>query len=231
MSASAAQIQRRRAKSAAATKARKTRIRAIVLVCIFVLVVAFQGPRTWRMISGGDATTAAAPAPEAAAGREPEKVSPALLSLRRNPGADPFATRALTDRDSRPGSLAAPAGTHDPFAPRGGSAQPVAQPQASQIVVGTPTRSRVATRSFIVILASVPTSRGWNTATRFARAARASGVGSIGVVESSLRNPLRPGYYVVYLGSYRTLRDVTAAVARAHRYGFRGAYQRQLVRY
>ena len=233
MSASAAQIQRRRAKNAAASKARKTKIRAIVLVCIFAIVLVVQGPRTLKMISGGDgsAPVAVPASPSAAAPKlVTEKVSRALQSLRRNAAGDPFAARAIADRDPRPGT-ADPAGRNDPFAVRETSQPDVPTQAPPPLVVGTPTQSGVAKRSFIVVLASIETSRGRGTATRFARSARAASIGSIGVVESSKRRPLRAGYYVVYLGSFRTLSAATAAAARAHRRGYSGAYLRQLVRY
>ncbi len=81
------------------------------------------------------------------------------------------------------------------------------------------------------MLASIPTSNSRAQAVRFARTARARGIGSVGVLRSSARNRLRAGYWVVYSGMYRNASGAQRAAAQVHARGYRTAYLRQLVRY
>ena len=107
---------------------------------------------------------------------------------------------------------------------------PVAAPLPKQIVIGRPGGHRVATHGFIVILASIPTRNGRNDATRFAQRARRN-VGDLSILNSSHSRPLRGGYWVVYSGPYRTLREVSKRVGAIHAAGYRTAYLRELIAY
>jgi hypothetical protein len=106
----------------------------------------------------------------------------------------------------------------------------VALPIPRQIIVGTPGR-RAPRVGWTVVLASIPTSHSRTQAVRFARSARTHGVRDARVLKSSTRNRLRPGYWVVYSGTYRHLSGVERAAAYVHARGYRTAYIRQLVRY
>ena len=85
--------------------------------------------------------------------------------------------------------------------------------------------------SKIVILASIPTSRGRGTATSFMSSARGKGLSSVSLLNSSNRRPLRGGYWVVYTGPYASLAAVSNASSSVHGKGYSGAYVRELVVY
>jgi len=83
---------------------------------------------------------------------------------------------------------------------------------------------------YTVVLASLPAGTG---AAAAARAAAAEALGRnlprVGVLDSSLYVSLRPGYYVIFSGVYRTMRAAQAAVAfAATRYP--SAYARMIAR-
>ena len=80
-------------------------------------------------------------------------------------------------------------------------------------MIGRPGGHRVAKRSWIVVLASIPTANGRPAALSFARGARRS-VGGLSILNSSNRASLRGGYWVVYSGPYGTLQTVTQRAAR-----------------
>ena len=109
------------------------------------------------------------------------------------------------------GTVSAPAGLHDPFVLSGARSAPVPVSAPStptsaglpkQIVIGKPGKGRVAKRGFIVILASIPTAQGQKAASAVAANARRHGVGSVSILNSSNRRPLRGGYWVVYTGPF-----------------------------
>jgi hypothetical protein len=100
-----------------------------------------------------------------------------------------------------------------------------------KIVIGTPGKGRKAERGWIVILASIPTAQGQKTASAVAGSARQRGLGSVSILNSSNRRPLRGGYWVVYTGPYASLADVSHHAGAAHGKGFATAYVRQLVVY
>jgi hypothetical protein len=98
-------------------------------------------------------------------------------------------------------------------------------------VIGTPGGNRIAKHGWIVILASIPTSEGEATATRFAASARQNGVDQISVLNSSNRRPLRGGYWVVYTGPFTSLSDVSTRASQVHSHGYATAYIRELIVY
>jgi hypothetical protein len=226
--------QGRRTRERAAKERRKKLLLAGGLGLLLVLLV-IQVPRTLNMLksdsssatpSGGITTTPTQAPARNASGR--------ALRFLRAQADDPFASRRITDAETRPGAVGASSGLHDPFQPK--SARPaspphrVALPIPSRIIVGTPGRHAPKV-GWTVVLASIPTSHSRGQAVRFARSARSHGVSNAAVLKSSSRNRLRPGYWVVYSGTYRNLSGVQRAASQVHARGYRTAYVRQLVRY
>jgi hypothetical protein len=219
-----------------AAKERRKKLLLVAGAVLLLVVLAIQVPRTLKMLksdssatapSGGITATPSKAPSDKASGRTPR-------FLRAAKADDPFASRRITDAESRPGAVGASSGLDDPFQPNSAAptspAHRVALPIPRRIVVGTPGR-RAPRVGWTVVLASIPTSHSRAQAVRFARSARAHGVGDARVLRSSTRNRLRPGYWVVYSGVYRHLSGVERAAARVHARGYRTAYIRQLVRY
>ena len=91
-----------------------------------------------------------------------------------------------------------------------------------KIVIGKPGGNRKARHGWIVILASIPTGRARARQRSFAAKARQNGLGSVAVLNSSNRRPLRGGYWVVYTGPFKTLeRGFSAQAGRVHSIGYR----------
>jgi hypothetical protein len=204
-------------------------------VGVLLVVLAIQVPRTLNMLKSDSSSTGLSGGVTSTPGKAPaSKASKRALRFLRAKADDPFAARRLTDGETRPGSVGAPSGLHDPFQPNSAApaspAHRVALPIPRQIIVGTPGR-RAPRVGWTVVLASIPTSHARGRAVLFARSARAHGVGDARVLKSSTRNRLRPGYWVVYSGTYRHLSGVERAAAHVHARGYRTAYIRQLVRY
>ena len=83
---------------------------------------------------------------------------------------------------------------------------------------------------YTVVLESVPTSTGRAFAVARAKRARAAGLASVGVLDSSNYSSFHPGYYVVFAGIYSSPADAARAVGTAHARGFGDAYQKQVTR-
>jgi hypothetical protein len=218
-----------------AAKERRKKLLLVAGICMLLAVLAVQVPRTLNMLKSDSSSSGLSGGVTSTPTKAPAtKASKRALRFRRAKVDDPFAARRITDAESRPGAVGASGGLHDPFQPN--SAAPASPPHPlspsipRQIVVGTPGR-RAPRRGWTVVLASIPTSHSRGQAVRFARSARAHGVGDARVLKSSSRNRLRPGYWVVYSGVYRHLSGVERAAARVHARGYRTAYIRQLVRY
>jgi hypothetical protein len=79
-----------------------------------------------------------------------------------------------------------------------------------------------------VVVGSVPVTRGREAALRQARAAIRAGLPAVGVLDSSQFASLRPGYYVIFSGFYRTVDGAMAAVQTAQKNGYRRAYEREV---
>jgi hypothetical protein len=246
----------------AAEKARKQKLIAAGAIAVLAIVLAFQLPRTLKALhSSGNstpapaapspaATPAAAPAPAASpAEQKPSRELQALLSGRV---VDPFASRGASSVDPAPRPIAAPAGMRDPFAHGGTSSldapvrdvsappglrDPFVRPSASvpsesikQIVVGSGTGK--PTIGYIVVLASIPLNEGRGAAVQFAHRATAAGIKGVAILNSSSRKPLRHGYWVVYIGSWKSVLTAINAASAVHGVpGYGGSYVRQLVRY
>jgi hypothetical protein len=134
-----------------------------------------------------------------------------------------------------------PAGVRDPFEGTGtASSTPAVKKTASasysaplpaQIVIGKKSKNSVATKGWIVILASIPTHQGRASATAFVAKAAKKGISGLSVLNSSNSRPLRGGYWVVYSGPFKTIASVNQHASSVHQSGFGSAYVRQLVVY
>jgi hypothetical protein len=79
-----------------------------------------------------------------------------------------------------------------------------------------------------VVVGSVPTTRGREAALRLARAAILAGMPRVGVLDSSEFASLRPGYFVIFSGSYESEDEALAAVEAAQSRGYPRAYEREI---
>jgi hypothetical protein len=215
--ASVAAAQRPRAARAAARQRRQA-ILLVVLVAVLAALLAYELPhvlnRSAAATSSGSSSNSAAAA-----------LNRAAKSAHGRAGGDPFAGNPLPNQDARPVTR----GGADPFkgGPRPVSAQ---RPIPGQIVIGRPGGNRVATHGWIVILASIPSRNGHASAANFAHRARPH-VGSLSILNSSRRRPLRGGYWVVYAGPYRSLGAVSRRAGYVHAAGYQTAYIRELITY
>jgi hypothetical protein len=202
----------------AAAKRRRQAILLIVLAAVLAALLAFELPRLLKGSAAARSSTASSLSAAAALNR-------AAKSAHGRAGGDPFAGNPLPNQDARP----VKAGGADPF--KGGPRAVAAQkPIPGQIVIGRPGGNRVATHGWIVILASIPSRNGHGSAVHFARGARQH-VGSLSILNSSRRRPLRGGYWVVYAGPYQSLGAVSRRAGYVHAAGYRTAYIRELITY
>jgi hypothetical protein len=219
--ASMAAAQRRGAARAAA-KRRRQAIFLIVLIALLAVLLAWELPRVLRRSEAASSSAA----PSAPATNPHQR-----LNLRRGAGSDPFLRTPLPNQDAP----VVTRGGRDPFK-GGGSVVRPKQPvpgqfaPGRQFVIGRPGGQRVAHHGWIVILASIPTRNGHASAVHFARRARGN-VGSLSILNSSRRRPLRGGYWVVYSGPYPSLSAVSRRAANIHAAGYGTAYIRELITY
>jgi len=220
-----ATIATRRREAAIASKKKRKTIFVVLGGIAFVVLLVFQVPKTLDLLSSD--TTAAPVAPVPTTTPVP-KAPPAAARLLAAPATvDPFASRKIADGDPKPGPVAVPSGARDPFVRVATST--VLSPK--RIVIGTPTFGETPTVGYIVVLASVRSGAGRGVAERIANRARRDGLGTVGVLDSSTRRPLRAGYYVAYVGPFTSGAAVRDAASRAHANGYRTAYIRELVKY
>jgi hypothetical protein len=146
----------------------------------------------------------------------------------------------------------------DPFVPQiatGGATKSVLQGgatprvRANQFVIKDPFQDQLSSQStsgpvsaskpsssptasghgaYIVILASVPVPQGLAAARRIAKTARARGIDGAGVLTSAGFHSLRPGFYVVFGGMYKSARAAAGGLDAARAHGFLTAYPRFL---
>ena len=233
---SGGKAQQKRIAAAAAKKQRRQKVIAFGGLGVLAILMFFQGPKLLKAFGGSDASK-----PTALAGTplpsEPQG-DPRALRLLKVTGNDPFLARTLADKDPRAGSVPGPAGTHDPFG-KSATSQPATPTPAPAVtpaeaplpVVGDLRPGAFARRGWIVVLASIQTRIGRPYAERFARGARRKHIGSISVLDSSTRRPLRAGYFVVYTGPFASLSAVQRSAARVQASGYPTAYVRQVLRY
>jgi len=232
--------------SAAAERAAKER-RQLYIVCglgvLLLLVVAFEVlPKVMGGSSAPPAPTVTTPAPASSAPAAASETAAGKAALRhalRQPARDPFVGH-VPSTPTALGNVSGPAGVHDPFAKAGSagssSAPVLTTPAATQtikgtIVIGKPGGGAVAQHGWIVILASLPTSKGKAAATVFAAKAKRAGAGTVSILNSSNSRPLRGGYWVVYTGPFSSLADVNQHASAVHAHGYGSAYIRQLIVY
>jgi hypothetical protein len=219
--------------AAQAAKARRQMIMVGALCVVLAGVLAFEAPSFLKLFRGSSSSTSTTPVattPAPTPGTEK-----ALRAVRHASASDPFSTRVALAADSGVRQAAIPPGSRDPFAVPTGSSSPTpaatSTPLPEQIVIGAPGGNRTARHGWIVILASIPTSQGEPSATRFAATARQNGVDQVSVLNSSNRRPLRGGYWVVYTGPFKSLNDVSARASQVHSHGYATAYIRELIVY
>ena len=225
-----AAVARRRGSIAtkAAAKQRKQRIFVVVLAVVLAVLLAYEVPRTLKLVGKSELPTAVA-APSVPTTAPPSADAAKRLHGSGN-GADPFAIRGVSNADTRIAPVDGPDPFMAPAAATHAAPTPVAAPLPQQIVIGRPGGHRVAKRGFIVILASIPTGNGRGDAISFARRARHN-IGGLSILNSSHSRPLRGGYWVVYSGPYPTLGAVSKHAGEIHAAGYRTAYIRQLIAY
>jgi hypothetical protein len=212
-------------------EAKRQRQKVIVIVGLVVLAAlfAYEIPHTLHLVGGSSNKSATgAPVTTTSVPTVPRRIPRSLRS-----SGDPFAATFLPDGDAQ---VAPETKGHDPFAspaavtPSAPPAQAASSALPKQIVIGTPGGHRHPFHGWIVILASIPTGEGRSSAVRFAT--RASGdVGSLDILNSSNRRPLRGGYWVVYTGPFDTLTQVSQRANSVHAAGYRDAYIRELIVY
>lgn len=246
--AASSTIRSRGAKAAAAERAAKERRQLFMVIglgVVLLIVLAVEVLPHLRSSSSTSSAPVTAPTTPAALAPSATGAAPTgarqsreLRRVLRQPANDPF-TGSAGAGPTTLGSVPNPPGLHDPFAspssPEASTAP--AAPKApgpaikGTIVIGAPGAGRVAEHGWIVILASIPTGKGKAAATSFVAAAKRAGVGSLSVLNSSNRRPLRGGYWVVYAGPYGTLAQVNHGASTVHGRGFTSAYVRQLIVY
>ena len=235
----------RRARGAANQQAKDRRQKLMVagLGGLLLVLLVFQLPKL--LSRGGSSSSSSAPAtvvpttPTVAPDTTAVQAGKAYRVALKQAPHDVFTIRQVSSENTL-GAVATPAGLHDPFAkPHSAQAavapatqKPVtASPLPGTIIVGTPGANKVTVQGWIVILASIPTAQGADAANAFASQARKAGFGTVSVLNSSNRKPLRGGYWVVYTGPYNTLAQVSTVADTIHGSGFKTAYIRQLVMY
>ena len=242
--ASGTRAQKQRRAAVTAAKERRKKIFAFGGLGVLAILLVIQGPKILDAFGGSTAPTAApVPVTPTAVPDDPARARKALSTL--PPGSDPFATRSLAGNDPAAGDVATPRGLRDPFAAGGSSAPapvsspatPAKSPSAApsplprQIVLGTPTAGVAGRRGWIVVMASIQTRVGRAYAESFAARVKRSGLGTVSVLDSSTRKPLRAGYFVVYTGPFATLDAVQRSAAHVHAFGYRTAYIREILSY
>jgi hypothetical protein len=226
--------------SARAQKERREKI-GLVVGCVLLLAIgAFEGPKTLKRLHGSSAASAPAPAivpgsPAAAVPAAPPKPV-SLKPLARFASKDPFVPQLVSAAPSKPTPVLAnnpPAvrASHwvqkDPFVQQLSidSAGPVSGGTSSS---GSKSAPVAGSGAYIVVVASVPFTAGGSDAKHEAAVARAHGVPSVKVVNSSNYPTLREGYYAVYSGPYSTLAKALDALAHIRGLGYVSAYTRRL---
>jgi hypothetical protein len=128
----------------------------------------------------------------------------------------------------------APPPTARPTTPTATAFQPTTTAPATTATTTRPTRQTSpiewpAGRSgHTVVVESVPTTRGRDAAAQVARAAIRAGLPRVGVLDSSEYASLRPDYFVIFSGFYRTEDQALAAVETAQSRGYPRAYEREI---
>ena len=214
-----------------AAKQRRQKTIAIVLGVVLLIVAAYEVPHTLSLLN--KSSTSSGTSVPVTTTQPTVPAAPATIpkALARLSPSDPFSATVGSTSDANVGSALLrgrdPFGETVPAAP----AQVVSSPLPEKIVIGSPGGGRVARHGWIVILASIPTREGRGSAVAFATRAGRNGVGSLSILNSSNRRPLRGGYWVVYTGPYQTLSEVSSRASAVHAFGYASAYIRELIVY
>lgn len=226
-----------RADAARVQKERREKIALGVGLALLVGIGAFEGPKTLKRLHGSSSTPAPAIAPTSPAAAlptaPPKPVS--LKPLARFAAKDPFvpqigsvsgkSTPVLANNP--PAVLTSHWVEKDPFVQQlsVNSVGPATGSSSSSSSKAAPVAGSGA---YIVVVASVPFGAGGRDAKHEAAVARAHGVPSVKIVNSSNYPTLREGYYAVYSGPYPTLAKALAALAHIRGLGYVSAYTRRL---
>jgi len=227
-----------RANAARAQKERREKV-ALGIGCALLLGIgAFEGPKTLKRLHSSSVSSAPAPAiapsPATAVPVAPPKPV-SLKPLARFASKDPFVPQIASGSAAPSAVLANNPPTvrtshwvqKDPFVQQLSidAAGPVPGGSSSSGSKGAPVAGSGA---YIVVVASVPLGAGGSDAKHEAAVARAHGVPSVKVVNSSNYPTLREGYYAVYSGPYSTLAKALDALAHIRGLGYVSAYTRRL---
>jgi hypothetical protein len=250
MAASTISRRRNAQAEARAAKERKQKIFLGFAVGLLVLVLVFELPKMMKGSGSSTSSSTATPAVVAPATSAPAastksaaQIKNDLREIRKLSAHDVFGRAGAVGAQPAFQDVETPAGVRDPFEGTGtASSNPViTKPKSTsasysaqlpaQIVIGTKTKNTVATKGWIVILASIPTAKGKASATAFVSKASQKGLTGLSILNSSNSKPLRGGYWVVYSGPFTTIPQVNQHATSVHAAGYGSAYIRQLVVY
>lgn len=229
-----------RADAARAQKARREKIALGVGCAVLLGIGAFEGPKTLKRLHGSSASSASAPAIAPGSPATAVPVAPpkpvSLKPLARFAAKDPFVQQIASGSGTVTPVLAnnppAVRTSHwvqkDPFVQQLSVDTPGPAVGGSSSSSGSKGAPVAGAGAYIVVVASVPFGAGGSDAKHEAAVARAHGVPSVKVVNSSNYPTLREGYYAVYSGPYPTLTKALAALAHIRGLGYVSAYTRRL---
>ncbi len=237
----AVDVGRYAARRRAAELAKERRQKQLLAAGLIVLagLIAFQGPRTLSRLRASE-SAAPAPGPAPAVSTPATRDDPARAAafarreaaLRRLSAKDPFFPQISSGGSARqtfPATAPAVRETglvmKDPFVQQLGASTATTPPTGGGTV---PAAAADTKGRYIVVLASLLPATGHRGAATVARQARASGLGLVGVLESSRYATLRSGFWVVYSGVYPTLGQALQALDVARSHGYVDAYTRLL---
>jgi hypothetical protein len=224
--------------SARAQKARRDKIILGVGCGLLAAIGAFEGPKTLKRLHGSSASPAAAPLiapgnPAAVPVAPPKPVS--LTPLAHFAAKDPFVPQVVSAPNKPMPVLPnnPPKVRMSHFVQKDPFVQQISLDAAAPSTGGSKSSGSQAvpvagSGAYIVVIASVPIGSGRADANHEAAVARAHGVPSVRVVDSSKYPTLREGYYAVYSGPYPTLAKALAAVGHVRGLGYVSAYTRRL---
>ena len=257
MTAGVVNVRSRKRKDAAARAAKARKEKILLAVCGVVLLglLALEGPKTLKKLHGSTpATEALAPSSPSAQTADAQAASTAakasIAATKHLAAKDPFlvqlGTEATTSQEIAPVSGPAVRESHfvkkDPFVqqlsfaptpatsgPTSGTGTPPATtPGSTSDKPAGGTTDGGSGANYIVMVASIPISDGRGTARAAAATARAQGIPSVKIVDSSGYPTLRTGFYAVYSGPYPTLDKLLPALEQVRGKGYPSAYTRRL---
>jgi len=241
-----------------AAKAKKEKILLAVCGVVLLGVLALEGPKTLKKLSGGNAAPATV-APSAsttpATGTEAAGSTAqagGLEATKHLASKDPFVAQLGTEGASvsQVAPIAGPAVRESHFVKKDPFVQQLTfvstPPASSTTPATTPTTTPAKTPpdkrgtetpagdkagsggNYIVMVASIPISEGRGAAGAAAAKARSQGIASVKIVDSSRYPTLRTGFFAVYSGPYPTLAELQPALEQIRGKGYPSAYTRRL---